>query len=273
MVVNLLARHDDVPLFMFVMIFGGVGVLILTVTHHARQKRLRFCEELAGRVGGRFRPADLFSRHQIQFALLDRPCVLEFRDGKHPYSHLTMQLPGQVGGWLKISDNGAAEFFLGLFKGPRFATGDRNFDDAYTVRGWPEHLVGKVFSPGRRIEAMRAVRRLNHCAGYSLEVKSGRLDLRIRERVDDIGVGMAMVRTAEDFLRFLFDLDAVTDPGIQWGESRERLTGLCAICTTVLREPLVRCGRCQSPFHQECWDYTGRCATYGCDPKPGRRSA
>ena len=99
------------------------------------------------------------------------------------------------------------------------------------------------------------------------------LDLRIRERIDDVSVGLAMVRTAEDFVRLLFDLDVVADPGIQWGESRERMTGRCPICTTVLREPLVRCGRCQSPHHQECWEYLGRCATYGCDPKPGRRVA
>ena len=273
MVMSMHARHGDVPFLMLVLIFGGVAVLILTVGHQARQKRIRFCEELARRVGGQVQNMNFLSSHRITFSVLERPCVLEIHNGKHPYSHLKLSLPREPGGWLKIVDNGAGEFFLRLFQGPKFSTGDRNFDDAYAVRGWPDHLLRKVFSVERRRDAMRAVRRLNHCAGYSLEVKSGQLDLRIREGVDDLGVGMSMVRTAEDFLRFLFDLDVVADPGIQWGESRERMTGLCPICSTGLREPLVRCGRCQSPHHQECWDYLGRCATYGCDPKPGRRSA
>jgi len=267
------AHQGELPFFMIVMIFGGVAVLILTAAHHARKKMVRCCEELARRTGGRYRSAGLFSNHQVEFNLLDQPCVLEVRDGKHPFSHLKMTLPDSPGGWLKIGVNGAAEFFLGWLQAPRFRTGDRAFDDQYAVRGWPETLPRKVFSPERGWEAMRAVRRLNHCAGSSLEIQARQLDLRIRERVDDIGVGMAMVRTAEDFLRFLFDREVPEKGGIEWGETREQMTGHCPICTTVLKEPLVRCGRCQSPYHQECWDYAGRCATYGCDPKPGRGSA
>jgi hypothetical protein len=60
--------------------------------------------------------------------------------------------------------------------------------------------------------------------------------------------------------------------GIELGERSERAAGLCPICTTPLRDPIVRCKRCSSPHHQDCWQYLGRCATYGCDPV-GRRSA
>ncbi|MBI4864920.1 MAG: hypothetical protein HY815_32375 [Candidatus Riflebacteria bacterium] len=53
---------------------------------------------------------------------------------------------------------------------------------------------------------------------------------------------------------------------------------ICRICGTEMSGvELVVCERCQTPHHQDCWEYWGRCATYGCDglvaPPTGRAAS
>jgi hypothetical protein len=38
----------------------------------------------------------------------------------------------------------------------------------------------------------------------------------------------------------------------------------CGVCGDALAGEIVMCRRCHTPHHQECWQYTGGCATYGC---------
>lgn len=45
---------------------------------------------------------------------------------------------------------------------------------------------------------------------------------------------------------------------------------LCAICQTAIDRgaEVGRCPECESPFHIECWNENGGCATYGCKLMP-----
>lgn len=38
----------------------------------------------------------------------------------------------------------------------------------------------------------------------------------------------------------------------------------CQVCGGSLVEGLVRCARCRTPHHEECWAYARFCSTYGC---------
>jgi len=269
--IAMVAHHQGIPSLVR---FIGFVIVLVVLAYRARQeqrKRRLLYERLAGRLGGRYTPATLFTDHELRFSILDRPSQLILHRGRQPVSSLWIVLPRDPGGWLRICRNKLSEMFGLLFHGPRFRTQDPRFDQDYRIQGRPETLTERIFSPERRQAAMGAVRRLHQRSGFTLELRSGRLEIRILETIEDPEVALAMVRTGEDFLRLLFDLDA--DPGIEWGESRERLSGRCPICTTVLREPLVRCERCRSPHHRECWEYLGSCATYGCDPKAGHRVA
>lgn len=40
--------------------------------------------------------------------------------------------------------------------------------------------------------------------------------------------------------------------------------GLCRVCGAELTDKLMLCQRCETPHHQDCWDYNGGCAIYGC---------
>lgn len=46
--------------------------------------------------------------------------------------------------------------------------------------------------------------------------------------------------------------------------------GNCAICQTSIAgdEPATRCSACHLPYHEDCWQDYGGCATYGCEKAP-----
>lgn len=46
------------------------------------------------------------------------------------------------------------------------------------------------------------------------------------------------------------------------------MTPCCRVCGTELAGELVSCERCDTPHHRDCWEYWGRCATYGCSSEP-----
>jgi hypothetical protein len=269
--VTVLARSNGIPAifwFAFVVIAIIVGMI---QSREVRARMERTLATLAGQLQGRFTPAGLFHNATIRFALNDRPAVLEIATGKRPFSHLWVVLPRDPGGRVTISRNNVAEFFISAMEGRRLRIGDPIFDDLYAVRSRPESLGQRIFAPPRRQEAMTAVRRLIACSGLSIEVKPNVLEIRITEAADTPEIGMALVRTARDFLKFLCNLDV--QPALRTGEFTELLSGHCPICTTTLAEPLVRCPRCRSPHHRQCWDYLGHCATYGCDTPTGNRRA
>jgi len=41
--------------------------------------------------------------------------------------------------------------------------------------------------------------------------------------------------------------------------------GECQVCGVTLAQGIVvRCGRCATPHHEDCWAYTGECSTFAC---------
>lgn len=40
--------------------------------------------------------------------------------------------------------------------------------------------------------------------------------------------------------------------------------GSCQVCGQGLLSDVVSCLTCATPHHADCFDYTGRCSTYGC---------
>lgn len=61
-----------------------------------------------------------------------------------------------------------------------------------------------------------------------------------------------------------------TKPTIPFPAGPELTGKICAICQTGFEagEPSVNCPSCAAPFHQECWEENGGCASYGCESMP-----
>lgn len=272
-----LARSDGLPPALIVL--AMVAVVRALRNYASRRGRLEeHFRSLAGRLGGTFSTAELFQDAQVRFELESRPAILKFRGGRSPCTQLQVTLQDARIGGLRIARDGIGEAFRSLLDGPRSFTGDAIFDGEFSVRshsgalGRAETLMGRLFSPERRQQVMTAVRRLNHCHGLTIEIGPSALEIRIAEVADTAEVAMAMVRTARDFLGFLVDLDIVR-PAVVAIEYSEQASGHCPICLSTLTDPLVRCPRCRSPHHRQCWEYLGHCATYGCQPLPRRTRA
>ncbi len=43
---------------------------------------------------------------------------------------------------------------------------------------------------------------------------------------------------------------------------------LCQVCGYGMTDDVITCTLCDTPHHQECWDYVGGCSTYGCEGRP-----
>ena len=42
------------------------------------------------------------------------------------------------------------------------------------------------------------------------------------------------------------------------------VAGRCPVCAEAFADRPVYCTRCDSPHHQDCWEFTGHCAVYAC---------
>lgn len=62
-------------------------------------------------------------------------------------------------------------------------------------------------------------------------------------------------------------LQVAVAAGIEFvvGEEAQLLDdAVCSVCCEKLDAEVVFCGRCQTPHHRDCWEYSGGCSTYGC---------
>lgn len=82
------------------------------------------------------------------------------------------------------------------------------------------------------------------------------------ERVLAAEHAVELVRFAEWLLEFLGEF-VVTGIALE-GLVLRPTGGTCQICGGSLQPPVKTCGACKTPHHTECWDYLGRCATFGC---------
>lgn len=48
------------------------------------------------------------------------------------------------------------------------------------------------------------------------------------------------------------------------GTGFDSIEGTCQVCGQKLEGQVVRCAKCATPHHRECWEYLERCSTYAC---------
>jgi hypothetical protein len=54
-------------------------------------------------------------------------------------------------------------------------------------------------------------------------------------------------------------------PGeVSFKEAAATSPGCCQVCLAALVDDAVRCAKCRTPHHRECWDYIGGCSIFAC---------
>jgi hypothetical protein len=255
---------------LFVLLLLVISFLIAFSAVNGRTKTEEQIRGFASSLGGSVVSGSFMEPPTIRLTIRGLKAWMSFGIGRAPETKLRVRIPSFTEGTLRILPDGPSRNFLEFLRERSCKVGDPLFDTHYRVQADPVGLIPRIFTPERTGEVVDTVRRLRACPGFSLRLEPGWLEIRVGECLTDVPVVLGMERTASEFVGYLM---GAGHPGIQCGDVVERMAGLCPICTTVLAEPLVRCERCRSPHHKECFEYLGRCATFGCEPSPRRRAA
>ncbi len=97
-----------------------------------------------------------------------------------------------------------------------------------------------------------------------IHVRLTRNRLILEAEVQLLAVGVVSLARAMD--RLIELLQEYAHPaGIEILESKSgEEGGVCQVCSASLDGRVVRCRVCRTPHHEDCWEYMGRCSTYGC---------
>ena len=144
----------------------------------------------------------------------------------------------------------------GLLGGVR--VGDPAFEAAFAVRAEPE-LARRIFGDGR---LAASVMRLPARTASRIDVGGEALAVRLAANLQAEGDLVALAGSVSAMAEALLDVPA---GGVEWLDaSGGWRRGVCLVCACVLGSGVVRCRSCRTPHHQECWRWTGECATYAC---------
>lgn len=137
--------------------------------------------------------------------------------------------------------------------------GDPVFDRDWVVQG---PAAERIFSPEWRAESIAAIHALRAYYDPCVEMYGGTLRVSVGQAVDSDEPVRALLRVARTLHGALTPPDLT---GLLWIESRDDTPlPVCQICGMSEGGGTVRCVRCRTPHHAECWTYVGRCSTYGC---------
>ncbi len=216
-------------------------------------------EFVAARYGG-FRRIDEASMEVVRKGYQGR---LEFVGGMRPATDLAFAIEGAIDGHLVVTPETVAHGVMKQFGARDVEIGDRSFDDTHEIWASEEKVARSILDPTAR----ELIRPLGHHFDFVYRVTPRQMLLRAN--------------------RFLYDateLDVLLTAGIQLFdrlrlpdrdvvdivETRQSAleSAICEICGTALSiGAVVRCRKCGTAHHRDCWEFNGMCSTFACGEK------
>jgi hypothetical protein len=138
-------------------------------------------------------------------------------------------------------------------------------DDAYILKAENEQWLRSFLDPGvqRRILELEQLRP----AGLHLHSRAELFELRVDRWLEDVRLVAFHDAGLEIAAAMLGESQSPAAAGVQILEAPARPStgGTCLVCGRALAGTrTVRCRRCDTSHHDECWNYNGSCAVYGC---------
>jgi hypothetical protein len=150
------------------------------------------------------------------------------------------------------------------------STDDPQFDRDFLLQSNDVELARSVFAAEAVRRTVQEVRQLCPPHGVLLSVNPERLLLQIDR---NLGHDVARLDLAVRGALLLHDwIVDVTSRQISRGvdvvevgrPAPEHGPATCEICFEAIVGAHVACAACHTPFHADCWTFTGHCATFGC---------
>ena len=191
------------------------------------------------------------------------PAMVEYGAAGTPSTRVRVLMPRRSPGVCRIlRDRVAAAQFLGS---QDLKIGHPEFDRIWHITARPDSLAQRIFTEDRRDQVIESVLRIGGFPSPSIEITRDTLIVRANGMLMREEEILALAKTAIEFLDYLFNLGP--EAGIAWVLGGEAEPGLCPVCASLLAEGVIRCDKCRTPQHEECWVYVGQCSTYACKGK------
>lgn len=153
-------------------------------------------------------------------------------------------------------------------RGPDLRIGSPDFEAPFHITGSPAHVLTAMLTPG----VQEAIIRMGGAAGeieIEVEPKRVRFDLApapttIEAYRDFVGAAEAIVRRAMEVSGVKPAAPEAAAPALEFVEPGPETAPVCQVCGQGIGGGRVDCRRCKTPHHRECWDFNGKCSTYGC---------
>ena len=267
----------------FVVIFiiaGVVAIALVAANSHAQQLNKTW-GILAQRYRGRLHQGSWLQRPSVTFDHNGTWVRVDIHStgGKHPtyYTQVHIGWP-EPGFRMEVYPEG---FFnrIGKFLGGMedVEIGSPRFDRDYIITTNEYSLLKETLTPEVQstIEALRAMEGNRQVyvtiRNYELLIKKlGLLDnVASLQRLTDLSLQIydAALVGQEKGIQIL-DVKSHT-PSLTVGEAEEDV--VCQVCGDSIKTDVVFCRSCKTPHHQDCWQYYGKCSTFGCGERSYRR--
>ena len=242
-----------------------LGLVCLRALRSARQWDATL-GAVAAHLNGTVAASETADFRAIHFFAAGRSSRIDFEGGDVPSTRVKVALSRRSPGVFRILRADVAREQMKFVGAKDIRIGNPRFDVGWFVTARPESLAHRIFAEDRREEAVDSARRLERLRRPSIEITRDTLVARVEQvlrREEDI---LALAATAIDFVGYLLMLGP--EEGIAWVAAGESEPALCPVCAWTMTEGVVRCEKCSTPHHDECWRYVGQCSTYACK---GRR--
>jgi hypothetical protein len=222
---------------------------------------------------GRARAALEMAAEQLSWARLgpdDEPVLLlerrgyagrvEYRSGRRAGTDVTFDTGGGVNGWLQVAPESVAHGMIKTFGVADMSTGDGDFDNAHEISASNETFARRLLDDDGR----SMLRSVGVHGDFVFRVTPNSLLLRVERHVYDARAIEGLVVIASNLFGAL-DLPEKGRIEVSAVENRVSPSATCEICGASLSiGSVVRCSKCRTPHHRDCWDFNGCCSTFAC---------
>lgn len=221
-------------------------------------------EQLAERYKGNLDPLGTINLPVVTFGHLNQQIIVQAsRRGKNPDTSLRVWWPDPHFRCL-ISCGGFDDIWIGLgAKG--LQAGSETLRRHFRIRGRDVAAIQRFLTPGFE-SSLQHLRLLGGIGEVVVSIRGGVFEVRVGQWFRDAQLLYNFVELALD----LYSLGTSGLPdGIELLEEKAPTSRdtICQICGDSLPADAIRCRKCQTPHHRDCWEYNRGCSTYGCGEK------
>ena len=240
-------------LVVFIMIALGVLGSVLSTQRQVNELFRNIATRMDGRViGPQSLPTVEFNKNGVVFVVRGR--VLKGKSTLTIYS--IWPEPGFRAKLFPETISDAMKTFIGM---QDIKVGNPKFDARFVVQSNDKHRLLEILQP----DAQAAIFSLGKEAVLNINGAKIQLERHI-DLSDRVGVNKVIHLFMDAYFvltKSALDLSgSLQVTAVSFSVEKS----VCMICGEAVVERRVQCRRCQTPHHQECWEYLGQCSTYGC---------